>query len=393
MSRDRVANLDILLLTASIWFLAKFVRYAFPPLFPEFQSVYGVSNATLGLAYTAMMLVYALMQFPSGLLADKFGSPHVIVGGLLTAMGGVFLLSWPGSFIFLTVGMILVGLGTGVHKTVAVTYLSQMYAENKGRSIGVLDTFGTTAGVAAPALVVVFVNTHGWEMLFFGTGCVGILLAGVFLSRASSKGPVETATQPTDTASITDYIALFRNGRFSAFVVLTVAYSFTYNGVVAFLPLYLTEATPVSSTIATVLYGVLFAVSFVQLATGDLSDRLGSLHVITGTILIALLGFVGLFVGSTPIALGVAVAFFGIGAHGFRPVRGVYLVEILPPSLAGGGLGAVRTILMGAGALSPAVVGYVSDSISFRASFGVLLVSLVFAVVTAFGLLITERQS
>lgn len=390
MRLHRIANLDILFLTASIWFLAKFVRYAFPPLFPEFQTLYGVSNATLGFAYTAMMLVYALMQFPSGVLADKFGSPYVIVGGLLTTVGGVFLLSWPGSFLLLAGGMVLVGLGTGVHKTVAVAYLSQLYSENTGRSIGVLDTFGTISGVAAPAAVVVLVNTHGWESLFFGSGCVGLLLAGLFFVRASSRGPIETATQPTDAASITEYFALFRDGRFSAFVVLTVTYSFTYNGVVAFLPLYLTEATPVSSTLATVLYGVLFAVSFVQLATGDLSDRLGSLHVITGTMVIALLGFVGILVGSTPVALGAAVALFGVGAHGFRPVRSVYLVEILPASLAGGGLGAVRTILMGAGALSPAVVGYVSDSVSFRASFGVLLGSLVVAVVTAAGLLLTE---
>ncbi|WP_254280554.1 MFS transporter [Haloarcula marina] len=373
---------------ASIWFLAKFVRYTLPPLFPEFQAVYGVSNATLGLVYTTMMLVYALMQFPSGVLADKFSPPHVIVGGLVTAMSGVFFLSWPGSFLLLAGGMVLVGLGTGVHKTVAVAYLSQVYSERKGRSLGVLDTFGTTAGVAAPAAVVVLANTHGREVLFLGSGCVGLILAGVFLTRASTTP--EAVSQPTDAASVADYIALFRNRRFSAFVVVSVTYAFTYNGIVAFLPLYLTESTPLNSTFATVLYGVLFAVSFVQLLTGDLSDRLGSLLVIAGTTLIALLGLVGILIGSTPVALGAAVAFFGVGAHGFRPVRGAYLVKVVPDSLAGGGLGAVRSILMGAGALSPAVVGYVSDSISFRVSFAVLLLSLVVTVVTAFGLLVTE---
>nr|WP_234402798.1 hypothetical protein [Halarchaeum acidiphilum] len=63
--RRRLRSLDALAATAAIWFLAKSLRYAFPPLFGTLSARYGVSNATLGLAFTAMMLVYALCQFPA----------------------------------------------------------------------------------------------------------------------------------------------------------------------------------------------------------------------------------------------------------------------------------------------------------------------------------------
>ncbi|MDS0295211.1 MFS transporter [Halogeometricum luteum] len=403
--RRRLGAFDTLLLTAAIWFLAKFVRYAFPPLFPEFQATYGVSNGTIGLAYTAMMLVYAVMQFPSGVLADRVGSPRVIAGGVATTVLGVFALSRPVSFPLLVGGMVLVGLGTGVHKTVAVRFLSSVYPERKGRALGVLDTFGALGGVVAPAAVVAVAGRYGWGTLFFGSGVAGLLLGGAFLARTSSAeaaGGRGSGTESTggrdedeaeaddDGASLDDYLALCTDGRFAAFVLVTVAFSFTYNGVVAFLPLYLTAAAGASSTLANGLYSVLFAVSFVQLLTGDLSDRVGSLRVVVGTLVLALAGLVGLLVGSTTLALGASVVAFGLGSHGFRPVRGSFLVELVPDSLAGGGLGAVRTVLMGAGAVAPAVVGVVSERASFEAAFALLAASLVVAVVAATGLLVTE---
>lgn len=398
--KRRLGTLDALLLTAAIWFLAKFVRYAFPPLFPEFQAAYGVSNGTIGLAYTAMMLVYAAMQFPSGVLADKVGSPRVIVGGVATAALGVFALSRPVSFPLLVGGMVLVGLGTGVHKTVAVRFLSSVYPERKGRALGVLDTFGALGGVAAPAAVVAVVGGYGWGTLFFGSGVAGLLLGGAFLARTSTveaDNGEESAADGDSAGSdggigapLDAYLALCADRRFVAFVLVTVAFSFTYNGAVAFLPLYLTAATATDSTLANGLYSVLFAVSFVQLLTGDLSDRVGSLRVIVGTLTLALAGLVGLLLGATTLALGASVVAFGLGSHGFRPVRASFLVELVPDSLAGGGLGAVRTVLMGAGAVAPAVVGVVSERSSFEAAFALLAASLVVAVAASAGLLATE---
>ncbi|ELZ31299.1 major facilitator superfamily protein [Halogeometricum pallidum JCM 14848] len=396
--RRRLGALDTLLLTAAIWFLAKFVRYAFPPLFPEFQATYGVSNGTIGLAYTAMMLVYAVMQFPSGVLADRVGSPRVIAGGVATAALGVFALSRPVSFPLLVGGMMLVGLGTGVHKTVAVRFLSSVYPERKGRALGVLDTFGALGGVVAPAAVVAVAGRYGWRTLFFASGVVALLLGGAFLVRTSSAEAADGGDDDAsgnggiddDGASFDDYLALCADRRFGAFVLVTVAFSFTYNGVVAFLPLYLTTSTATNSTLANGLYSALFAVSFVQLLTGDLSDRVGSLRVIVGTLALALAGLVGLLVGSTTLALGASVVAFGLGSHGFRPVRGSFLVELVPDSLAGGGLGAVRTVLMGAGAVAPAVVGVVSERASFEAAFALLAASLLVAVAASAGLLATQ---
>ncbi|MUW15972.1 MFS transporter, partial [Halorubrum sp. CBA1125] len=58
-------------------------RLVISPLVPEITVQFGVTNATVGLALSGMWLAYALAQFPSGVLGDRYGERAVI----LTAVG------------------------------------------------------------------------------------------------------------------------------------------------------------------------------------------------------------------------------------------------------------------------------------------------------------------
>ncbi|QCJ46926.1 MFS transporter [Haloprofundus sp. MHR1] len=375
-----LARFDALVLTALLWFLAKFVRYAFPPLFGTFQAEYGVSNAVVGTAYTALMLVYAVMQFPSGALADRVGAVTVITAGaVVTAVGALALVpSVP--FALVVVAMLLVGLGTGVHKTVAVRLLSQVYPAQTGRALGALDTLGAFGGVAAPAAVVALSTGAytDWHAVFLLGGGVGVALAGAFALRVPKRVPDSRNVAADRGAGVREYAALFRRPRFFVFVLVTVCFSFAYNGVVSFLPLYLEQSAGLSTVTANSIYSVLFVVSLVQLVTGEASDRVGKLPIVGFTLGLASLALVSLVtVGEATVpVLGVIVVALGLGSHGFRPVRGAYLVSVIPDSVAGGGLGAVRTLLMVAGALAPAAVGILSDVADFRVAFSVLAVSM-----------------
>ncbi|WP_436930825.1 MFS transporter [Halosimplex halobium] len=164
---------------------------------------------------------------------------------------------------------------------------------------------------------------------------------------------------------------------------MTILFSFAHNAVVAFLPLYLTREAGLASTTANALYSGLFVVSLVQLVTGEVSDRTGALPVLALTLALATAGLGGvvLLTGEGVLALGAAVVCLGLGAHGYRPVRGAYLMTVIPDSVAGGSLGAVRTLLMVAGAASPALVGYLSETAGFRPAFWLLAAA--FAAATA----------
>lgn len=376
----RLGRFDALLLTSGLWFLAKFFRYAFPPLFPTFQVEYGVSNALLGTAFSALMLAYAGMQFPSGALADRFGSVRIIVAGAVITAATGLLLGVEAPLVVVLAGMVLVGLGTGVHKTVAIRLLSRTYPARTGRALGIFDTFGSFGGVAAPAVVVVLTDLAGWQTLFFAGGLLGAVLIVGFVRRVPARvgddGLDRQAEDSTAAGGLARYRPLFAEPTFLAFVAVNALFGFAFNGAVAFLPLFLVEGTGLSQSVANLLYSALFAVSLVQVVTGDLSDRLGSRVVMTATLVLATVGLAGLLVASGPILAGAFVIAVGLGSHGFRPVRGAYLVELVPESVAGGSMGIVRTILMGSGAISPAIVGYLSDSVGYVPAFTLLTVSM-----------------
>jgi MFS family permease len=398
----RFARFDALVVTALVWFLGKFLRYAFPPLFETIGTTYGVSRTVLGTAFTGLMLVYAAMQFPSGLLADRLGAVRVITAGVLVSAAAGFALAVDAPLWVLVGAMALVGAGTGTFKTVGVSLLSRSYSERTGRALGVFDTFGTFGGVVAPAAVVAAsalppVLGTPWRSLFLAGGVVGVVLAVAFARRVPRRLPDEPAGAATDESGTGDeaatdggsdgvplreYVALFRDWRFALFVVVTICFSFAYNGAVAFLPLYLVDETAVSSATANLLFSALFVVSLVQLVTGEASDRVGVKPILAVTLGTAAAGLVTVLAFSAtggPLALGGAVVLLGLGAHGYRPVRGAYMMSVVPESVAGGTLGVVRTLLMAAGAVSPAIVGYLSETAGFGPAFQLLAGALVAA--------------
>jgi len=417
MDLRRFAAYDVLVLVSGIWFLGKFVRYAFPPLFETIQSTYAVSNAVVGAAFTGFMLVYAAMQFPSGVLADRFGSVCVVVAGASIAALGAFALVVPSPFVVLVVAMLVIGLGTGFHKTVAVRLIARVYPARTGRALGAHDTLGAFGGVAAPTVVVVVLSAppavgwllgwlpgSDWRVIFLLTGVALSVFAVAFALRFRGRFTTDTTHvgQTDDAANdsqlepgLREYVVLFGARRFSVFVLVTASVSFAHNGAVAFLPLYLSSEFGVTTAAAGVLYSLFFWATFVQLVTGDLSDRIGRLPVIAST---AALGAVSLWalvvLPALPVvAIGALIFLLGVGAHGIQPVRGAYLMELLPARLSGGGLGIVRTLLMSAGALSPLIVGVVADSSTFRVAFGLLAASMAVGAVGAVGLWLTEPAS
>jgi len=400
-----LARFDALVLTATLWFLGKFLRYAFPPLFETLGESYGVSRTVLGTAFTGFMLVYAAMQFPSGALADRLGSVRVIAAGATVAAAGALVLVVDAPFVVLAGAMVLMGAGTGAYKTVAVRLLSGVYPARTGRALGVFDTFGTFGGVAAPAAVVAVGGLSvlagpAWRAVFLvgGLGTLGV--AAVFARRVPRR-PSSTATADESTAAangdgadVGDYLTMFREWQFSTFVVVTILFAFAYNGAVAFLPLYLTSETALSATTANLLFSALFVVSLVQLVTGEASDRVGTAPVLALTLAVATAGLIAVLALSAtggPLVLGGAVVALGLGAHGYRPVRGAYLMAVVPDDVAGGSLGVVRTLLMGAGAVAPAVVGWLSEVASFRVAFGLLAVALVGATGLTVALWLVDR--
>jgi len=388
----RLRTLDVLALTALLWFLAKFLRYAFPPLFGTFRSVYGVSNTELGALFSALMAGYAVMQFPSGALADRVGTVRVIVGGAVVASAASLALFVSTTYALLVVAVIGIGVGTGAHKTVAITLLTTVYPERSGRALGLMDFVGELGGALAPVVVVTVVAAAlPWQSLFLGTALTGLVLAGAFALCVPVRLSDDDASVEGSDAGGRAYLAAFAAPRFSAFALVAVLVSLTVSGVTAFLPLFLESRAGIDTRLAGLLYSGFFLVSVVQPFTGELSDRLGPLRVIAALLALAIAALLVLVVaGVGPVVVGLATLALGVGLHGVRPCRDAHLVALIPDDVAGGTLGVVRTSMLGMSAVSPAVVGYLSDVASFSVAFGALAAALALATLVVTTLALTR---
>ena len=379
------------ILLSSLWFMVQFLRFVFPPLFETFHSVFGVSNTETGLLFTLLMLAYAAIQFPAGILGDRLGLPIVIASGAVVFTGAALLVAMSPSFLLVTVAAMLIGLGTGPHKTVAIPLLSRRYPNHSGRVLGVMDTVGQFGGMTAPLVVVVVTGVFVWRSVFILGAAVTAVLVVLFLREidwdleSRSDGSAQLYHDPDPSNTVT-YRTTFVDRRLLAFALVTTCFTFAWNGLSSFLPLFLTTEKGLSTGVAGGLYSLLFVVSVSQTATGELSDRVGKLTVAFMLFVTMFIGIGLLLLTKSAIALGVATVVAGIAFHGFRPVRDSYLMDVIPEDVGGGTLGAVRTVMTGVGALAPVIVGLLSDTVGFIIAFIVIAAVIAAAALLTFAL-------
>jgi len=136
--------------------------------------------------------------------------------------------------------MLVIGAGTGAHKTVAIRLLSRVYPVRTGRALGAHDTVGALGGwvrprravtlfVAAPPALAGFLSRlpgADWRGLFVVTGVIALALAGAFALRVPGRLPADADRGPEREGSepgASDYLALFEDRRLAAFVIVTIA--------------------------------------------------------------------------------------------------------------------------------------------------------------------------
>ncbi|AGB37074.1 MFS transporter [Natronococcus occultus] len=389
---DTARVYNVVVIVSLLWFMVQFLRFVFPPLFETFQETYGVSNTETGMLFTALMIGYACMQFPAGVLGDRIGEPRVIIGGAVVFSGAAALVATGQSFLLILAGAVLIGLGTGPHKTVAIPLLSKRYKERTGLALGFMDTVGQFGGMLAPLAVVALMSFFVWQNVFVLGAVVSLVLGWLFYVTVRRDSELRTSGVITDEESSTDsnesifktFRTVFRNRRLLIFVAVAMAFTFSWNALSAFFPLFLTSEKGVSSGVASILYSILFIASISQTATGDISDRRDSISVAFALFALMFVAILSLIIVDSLLTLVAITVLAGIGFHGFRPVRDSYLMDVIPENVGGSAFGMIRTGMTGVGALSPAIVGYISDDAGFVAAFlsiaGIILIGAVLLV-------------
>ncbi|WP_049924518.1 MFS transporter [Halopiger djelfimassiliensis] len=369
----------VLTLCTLAFFATMVGRLAISPVVPQIIDAFDVSNSLIGVSLTGMWMAYFLSQFPSGILADRYGERPVVlvaVGG--TAIASGFLALAP-VFEGFVIGTVLLGAVAGLHYSVATTLLTRTYDEI-GAAIGIHNSGGPAAGLVAPPIAVWIGVRYGWRPAVAIGTAVAIPVFVLFAWRVRPTAPRRPDQPMAERFELGPLLELLSRPQIAFPVCLAIAGAFVWQATSSFLPTFLVEYRGQSDELAGTVFAAYFVVQAVtQVGVGAVSDRYGRDFATAGCMVLATTGFVLLVVVSGVFALVAAVLLLGTGL-GWGAALLPRFMDVLSESERGAGFGLVRTVYGFVGALGSVVTGLVADFFGWGVSFGVLaaLLSLVF---------------
>jgi MFS family permease len=144
---------------------------------------FAVSAVTISVVAVVQIVVYALLQIPVGVLADRMGAPPLIIVGAVVMAVGQGVLALSGGIAFALVARVLVGIGDAL-TFVSVIRLLPGWFEGRilpqlSQWIGMTGQLGQIVSAFPFALVL---HLQGWTPAFLLAAGAGVLAAGVGLA-------------------------------------------------------------------------------------------------------------------------------------------------------------------------------------------------------------------
>jgi MFS family permease len=343
---------------------------------PLVLAYFGTSRSVLGVALSGMWALYAVAQFPSGVLADRYGERWLLLAALFATCCGVVLVALAPSVPLFVLFALALGAGAGLFFAPASALVSRLYDE-EGGALGVLTASGAIGGVLFPLVGGVVGVRFGWRVaVALGAVATAVVLVALAVS-------VPAGTPPNAGQSIRALYDVRRHRRLLARP--SVAYSlavgslvgFTLQAITSFFPTFLVQYRGLGADTAGVAFGVVFGLSSLsQPVAGRLSDRYSRDGAIAVSVAVALSGIVTLLAVRSTAGLVVGVGLLGAGIAWPAPVQARFFDQ-LGDDERGYGFGLIRSAYMLLGSTGSVVVGVLADAGGWVPGFGVLGLALV----------------
>jgi ACS family glucarate transporter-like MFS transporter len=172
------ARYSVLTFTLVLTAVAYLDRVCISTAAPAMKADLGLTDTQMGYVFSAFTFAYALMEVPSGWLADRFGprlmlTRIVIWWSVMTAATG-----WAAGFVSLFAIRALFGVGeAGCFPSMARVYSRWLPASEHGRAFGLAVMTGAFGGAATQPLVVWMLERIHWRHTFPIFGLVGLAWA------------------------------------------------------------------------------------------------------------------------------------------------------------------------------------------------------------------------
>ncbi|MFF2017088.1 MFS transporter [Paenibacillus sp. NPDC058177] len=268
--------------------------YVTLPLIPLFSDVFGVSSTQAATAGSIFSLGFAIGCLIYGPLSEKYGRKSVIFIGLITLICISLLIGLVRDFSWIIVLRGFQGAAAATFSPVALAYAVEMFpAQKRVTAIGFITTGFMVAGIVGQVMSGIVSQYYGWNAIFYFLAVVYSITAILvlkFLPKADFQNPNSSILDP------------IRNiGKLFARKNLILAYLVALVLLMSFVSM--------STVLGTYLSGSTFGLSkqeslYVRSAgvlgmllspfAGLLAERFGTMKILRGGLLLAVLGLASL---------------------------------------------------------------------------------------------------
>jgi DHA1 family multidrug resistance protein-like MFS transporter len=372
------------------------------PDIPAFARHFGVSTASAASVVSAFALLRVLGALPAGRLVDRFGERRVMAAGIAVVAASSILAGISGSFAELIVLRGIGGLGSAMFSVSAQTLLLlSVPADQRGRASGLFSGGFLVGSISGPAIGGLLA---AWSLRapFFVYG--GMLVVPAVIAAAVLRDPARREPGRAGPRAASPFAGIgraLRSRAFRAAASANLADGFAAVGVrSAIVPLFVRDAlhrsavwTGIGFLVVAVLNGAAL------LPAGWAADRLGRRPVIVAGCSVSAAGLVMLAVLPGLWGYLTAVAVLGLGSGLLDVAPAAMIGDLLGGQGGQGGLGGqggtvVATYQMAGDAgtvAGPVTAGYLVDTVSYGAAFG--LAAGVLGVAAVLGFFAPETRS
>ncbi|QFU81212.1 MFS transporter [Natronorubrum aibiense] len=181
---------------ATVFLLVNLHRLSTAVLSGRLTADFGTTASQLGTLHASFFLIYAVIQIPTGVLADRVGPRYVgSIGGVVLSLGAIgFALSE--SYLAAFAARALIGLGSGVIFVSILRFCANWYrADEFATMTGLTGSIAGLGAILATTPLAVTVDRIGWRPTILGLGLVGIgAAASVFVLARQS--PAAAGLEP-----------------------------------------------------------------------------------------------------------------------------------------------------------------------------------------------------
>jgi MFS transporter, Spinster family, sphingosine-1-phosphate transporter len=250
-------------------------------VFPAVKTDLGLTDTQLGLLASAFMWVYLSVAPVFGLLADRRSRPGLMGLGVGIWSAATALSGMVRSYGQLLAGRALVGVGEASYGSVAPAMLSDAFdPAHRGRALAMFSMAIPVGSALGYLLGGLCERAFGWRAAFFIVGIPGMWLAWTVgrLSDVARGGCDHSPLTRRRTAAprLADYLELLKTKSYLWNCLAMTGMTFAVGGLAAWVPTYLVRVRGMGLAEANLVFGLLTLVSGLggTMAGGWLGDCL-----------------------------------------------------------------------------------------------------------------------